>query len=87
MGVECILNFEGKPQQSLSKQPMYRSKYDHRTPLIGSTFCMHGTTAVDGKGFHSLKQVRFLTRMDDVMRQSFASKRILLICFSDRTTL
>ncbi|EJK62477.1 hypothetical protein THAOC_16912 [Thalassiosira oceanica] len=35
---------------------MYRSKYDHRTPLIGSTFCMHGTTAVDGKGFHSLKQ-------------------------------
>lgn len=55
---ECIYKFVEQPQPKKPKKQIYRSKYDPNGPLIGSTFCMHGTTAVDGKGFHSLKKVR-----------------------------
>ena len=55
---ECIYKFVEQPQQKKPKKQIYRSKYDPNSPLIGSTFCMQGTTAVDGKGFHSLKKVR-----------------------------
>ena len=54
---ECIYKFVEQPQQKKAKKKTYRSKYDPNGPLIGSTFCMQGTTAVDGKGFHSLKKV------------------------------
>ena len=56
---ECIYKFVEQPQQKKPKKQIYRSKYDPNSALIGSTFCMHGTTAIDGKGFHSLKKVRF----------------------------
>lgn len=53
---ECIYNFVEQAQPKKVKKPIYRSKYDPNGPLIGSTLGMHGTTAVDGRGFHSLKQ-------------------------------
>lgn len=58
---ECIYKFVEQPQPKKPKKQIYRSKYDPNGPLIGSTFCMHGTTAVDGKGFHSLKKVSFVS--------------------------
>ena len=54
---ECIYKFVEQPKAKKPKKQIYKSKYDHNGPLIGSTFCMQGTTVVDGKGFHSLKQV------------------------------
>ena len=54
---ESIYKFVEQPKQEEPKGEIYRSKYDPKGPLIGSTFCMQGTTAVDGKGFHSLKKV------------------------------
>ncbi len=54
---ESIYNFVEQPKKEELKKEIYRSKFDPKGPLIGSTFCMHGTTAVDGKGFHSLKKV------------------------------
>ena len=54
--MECIYNFVEQTQPQKPKKSIYRSKYDPNGPLIGSTFGMHGTTVVDGKGFHSLKQ-------------------------------
>mmetsp|Transcript_10251 Transcript_10251/g.15483 ORF Transcript_10251/g.15483 Transcript_10251/m.15483 type:complete len:264 (-) Transcript_10251:28-819(-) len=53
---ECIYNFVEQTQPEKVKKPIYRSKYDPNGPLIGSTLGMHGTTAVDGRGFHSLKK-------------------------------
>ena len=54
---ESIYKFVEQPQVKKAKKQIYKSKYDPNGPLIGSTFCMQGTTVVDGKGFHSLKQV------------------------------
>jgi len=54
---ESIYKFVEQPQAKKAKKQIYKSKYDPNGPLIGSTFCMQGTTVVDGKGFHSLKQV------------------------------
>ena len=53
-GAECIYNFVEETQQQQPKKPLYRSKYEPN--LVASTFGLHGTTAVDGKGFHALKQ-------------------------------
>ena len=53
---ESIYKFVEQPQAKKAKKQIYKSKYDPNGPLIGSTFCMQGTTVVDGKGFHSLKQ-------------------------------
>ena len=57
---ESIYKFVEQPQAKKAKKQIYKSKYDPNGPLIGSTFCMQGTTVVDGKGFHSLKQVSSL---------------------------
>ena len=57
---ESIYKFAEKPQAKKAKKQIYKSKYDPNGPLIGSTFCMQGTTVVDGKGFHSLKQASLL---------------------------
>ena len=54
---ESIYKFVEQPKPEEPKKEIYRSKFDPKGPLIGSTFCMQGTTAVDGKGFHSLKKV------------------------------
>ena len=54
---ESIYKFVEQPQAKKAMKEVYKSKYDPNGPLIGSTFCMQGTTVVDGKGFHSLKQV------------------------------
>jgi len=54
---ESIYKFVEQPQAKKAKKQIYQSKYDPNGPLIGSTLCMQGTTVVDGKGFHSLKQV------------------------------
>ena len=60
MSAECIYKFVEQPKAKKSKSAIHRSKYDPK-PLIGSTFCMQGTTVVDGKGFHSLKQNHVVT--------------------------
>jgi len=54
---ESIYKFVEEPKPPKPKKEIYKSKYDPKGPLIGSTFCMQGTTVVDGKGFHSLKKV------------------------------
>lgn len=67
---ESIYKFVEEPQPPKPKKEIYKSKYDPKGPLIGSTFCMQGTTVVDGKGFHSLKKVRtniFMHRLDVMM--------------------
>ena len=55
---ECIYKFVEQPQPKKPKKQIYRSKYDPNGPIIGSTFGMQGTTAVDGKGCIALKKVR-----------------------------
>lgn len=57
---ECIYRFAEQPKQKNPKKKIYRSKYDPNGPLIGSTFGLHGTTAIDGRGVHDLKKVRVL---------------------------
>lgn len=57
MTAECIYQFVQENQPKSPKKKIYRSKYDPNGPLIGSTFGMHGTNAVNGKGFHELKKV------------------------------
>eukprot|EP00970_Alexandrium_tamarense_P011842 scaffold2578_cov197-Alexandrium_tamarense.AAC.8 len=53
---ECIYRFAEQPKQKNPKKKIYRSKYDPNGPLIGSTFGLHGTTAIDGRGVHDLKK-------------------------------
>lgn len=57
MATECIYQFVQQEKAKSPKKKIYRSKYDPNGPLIGSTFGMHGTNAVNGKGFHELKKV------------------------------
>lgn len=54
---ESIYNLIEKPKQDVIKKPIYRSKYDPKAPLTGSTFGLHGTYITDGKGVHDLKRV------------------------------
>lgn len=60
--VESIYNLIEKPQQDVPKQPMYRSKYDPKAPLTGSTLGLHGTTVTVGKGINDLKRVSERTK-------------------------
>lgn len=53
---ECIYKFVEQPQLKKPKKQIYRSKHDPNGPIIGSTFGLQGTTAVDGKGFTALKK-------------------------------
>ncbi len=71
-GEECIYNFvEETQQQQPNGKPLYRSKYEPN--LVASTFGLHGTTAVDGKGFHALKQNHVL--ISSFGRESEVSER------------
>lgn len=74
---ECIYKFVEQPQQKKPKKQIYRSKYDPNSPLIGSTFCMQGTTAVDGKGFHSLKKNHVVSTSFGVQPQAPNPKQFL----------
>ena len=55
---ESIYNLIPKPKKEEKKKPIYRSKYDPKAPLTGSTFGLHGTTVTVGKGINDLKKVR-----------------------------
>lgn len=74
---ECIYKFVEQPQAKKPKKQIYRSKYDPNGPLIGSTFCMHGTTAVDGKGVHSLKKNHVVSTSFGVQPQAPNPKQFL----------
>lgn len=78
MSQESIYKFVEKPEPEPPKKIRYRSKYDPNGPLIGSTFGTHGTTVVDGKGFHALKQVRWKVghRMHDISLKAFGLTHI-----------
>ena len=55
---ESIFNLIPKPQKLPEKRDIYRSKYDPKAPLTGSTFGLHGTTVTVGKGINDeLKKV------------------------------
>lgn len=50
----------------MEEKCMYKSKYDPKAPLTGSTFGLHGTTVTNGKGINELKKVReFINNLDD----------------------
>lgn len=57
---ESIFNLIPKAQKLPEKKDIYRSKYDPKAPLTGSTFGLHGTTVTVGKGINDeLKKVCF----------------------------
>jgi len=53
---ESIFNLIPKPQHKEKKKPIYRSKYDPKAPITGSTFGLHGTTVTVGNGINELKK-------------------------------
>mmetsp|Transcript_61374 Transcript_61374/g.71741 ORF Transcript_61374/g.71741 Transcript_61374/m.71741 type:complete len:268 (+) Transcript_61374:63-866(+) len=53
---ETIYNLVPIPKRAHAKESMYRSKYDPKAPLIGSTFGLHGTNVTVGKGINELKK-------------------------------
>ena len=55
---ESIYNLIPKPKHAIIKKPMYRSKYDPKSPLVGSTFGLHGTTVTVGRGVGEIKKTR-----------------------------
>jgi hypothetical protein len=55
---ESIFNLIPKPKQHAEKKPIYRSKYDPKAPITGSTLGLHGTPVTVGKGANELKKVR-----------------------------
>lgn len=55
---ESIYNLIPKPKKEEKTKRIYRSKYDPKAPLTGSTFGLHGTTVTVGKGINDLKKVR-----------------------------
>ena len=57
VATESIYNLIPKPQQKAAKRPIYRSKYDPKAPLTGSTFGLHGTNVTVGRGINELKKV------------------------------
>jgi len=57
VATESIYNLIPKPKQHAQKKAIYRSKYDPKAPLTGSTFGLHGTTVTVGKGINDLKKV------------------------------
>mmetsp|Transcript_11591 Transcript_11591/g.24457 ORF Transcript_11591/g.24457 Transcript_11591/m.24457 type:complete len:261 (-) Transcript_11591:106-888(-) len=77
MSLESIYKFVEKPEPEPPKKIRYRSKYDPNGPLIGSTFGNHGTTVVDGKGFHALKQNHVVTSSFGVKKENSTPKSFL----------
>ena len=59
--MESIYNLIPKAAKETPKKTMYRSKYDPKAPLTGSTFGLHGTTVTVGKGINELKKVWLIT--------------------------
>jgi hypothetical protein len=55
---ESIYNLIPKPVPEVARKKLYRSRYDPKAPLTGSTFGLHGTTVTVGQGVHELKKVR-----------------------------
>lgn len=56
VATESIYNLIPKPKKAEEKKPIYRSKYNPKAPLTGSTFGLHGTTVTVGKGINDLKK-------------------------------
>jgi hypothetical protein len=56
VATESIYNLIPKPKEHAQKKAIYRSKYDPKAPLTGSTFGLHGTTVTVGKGIIDLKK-------------------------------
>ena len=59
VATESIYNLIPTPQQKIEAKQRYRSKYDPKAPLSGSTFGLHGTTVTVGKGINELKKVKY----------------------------
>ena len=57
---ESIYNLISKSKINECKKEQYRSKHNPNAPLVGSTFGLHGTTEIMGKGVHELKKVSVL---------------------------
>eukprot|EP00579_Thalassiosira_antarctica_P015324 CAMPEP_0201931818 /NCGR_PEP_ID=MMETSP0903-20130614/28182_1 /ASSEMBLY_ACC=CAM_ASM_000552 /TAXON_ID=420261 /ORGANISM="Thalassiosira antarctica, Strain CCMP982" /LENGTH=262 /DNA_ID=CAMNT_0048471247 /DNA_START=6 /DNA_END=794 /DNA_ORIENTATION=+ len=74
---ECIYKFVEQPQPKKPKKQIYRSKYDPNGPIIGSTFGMQGTTAVDGKGCIALKKNHVVSTSFGVQPQPPNPKQFL----------
>jgi len=55
---ESIYNLIPKPSPEYPEKLRYKSIHDPNAPLVGSTFGLHGTTEIIGKGVHELKKVR-----------------------------
>ena len=62
---ESIYNLISKSKINECKKEQYKSKHNPNAPLVGSTFGLHGTTEIIGKGVHELKKVSlfFLTNL------------------------
>ena len=58
VATETIYNLIPRPRKEEKRKRIYRSKYDPKAPLTGSTFGLHGTTVTVGKGINDLKKVR-----------------------------
>ena len=82
-GEECIYNFVEETQQQQPKKPLYRSKYEPN--LVASTFGLHGTTVVDGKGFHALKQNHVLISSFGRESEVSESEKEVIVYYSQRT--
>jgi len=57
VSTESIYNLIPKSTKRETKKPIYRSKYNPKAPLTGSTFGLHGTNVTVGKGINDLKKV------------------------------
>ena len=57
VATESIYNLIPKPRKEEEKKQIYRSKYNPKAPLTGSTFGLHGTNVTVGKGINDLKKV------------------------------
>lgn len=55
--MESIYNLIPKPPSKEIKKAMYRSKYDPNAPITGSTFGLHGTSCIAGRGVNELKKI------------------------------
>ena len=67
---ESIYNLIPKPKKAKPKPSMYRSKYDPKSSLVGSTFGLHGTTVTVGRGVDELKKTRSISSTFGPSKQS-----------------
>ena len=57
---ESIYNFLSKPKSEQAKEPLYRSKHDPNTPLVGSTFGINGARNT-GLGVNEIKKTQIVS--------------------------